>query len=305
MLGKIKETLQEQGHNVRVLAPTHAAARIVSGSTLHHFVARFAMLGAFKGWLLIDEISMVVLPILACLDQLRLIDCKIICFGDWDQLESVSPSWRGVSVDPHAFRHSRLYKWWSDRTKFVLQRCRRSDQGHFDFYTGLSMNLPQAIAASRRKYGTTNDDADLHLTISHKRRRDISGAKQSKAAIGKECLTVPLGDDPAYKCFVGTRLICSATGGKFVNGARYLVNGLTPQLTLVDEMTGLSFLATLEAVSRQTLLAWAIVYNKAQACTIEGTVCLHDMNSKYFRRCHLYVGLSRVTNGANVFVGRH
>ena len=117
---------------------------------------------------------MVVLPLLACLDQLRLIDCKIICFGDWDQLGSVSPSWCGVPVDPHAFRHSRLYKWWSDRTKFVLQRCRRSDQGHFDFYTSLSMHLPHATAASRRKYGTTNDDADLHLTISHKRRRAIS-----------------------------------------------------------------------------------------------------------------------------------
>ena len=59
-LGKVKAALEEQGHNVRVVAPTHAAARLVDGETIHHFVAKYAMQGAFQGWLLIDEISMVV-----------------------------------------------------------------------------------------------------------------------------------------------------------------------------------------------------------------------------------------------------
>ncbi len=113
----------------------------------------------------------------------------------------------------------------------------------------------------------------------------------------------PAGDDPPYKCYVGTRLVGSATGGKFINGARYLVKGLGPQLVLQDELTGDKFTASLEAVSGHTLLVWAIVYNKAQGCTVEGTVCLHDMANKYFRRCHLYVGLSRVTEGGNAFVG--
>ncbi len=137
------------------------------------------------------------------------------------------------------------------------------------------------------------------------RRRSISLEKQARAAEGKACVEVPAGDDPAYMCFTGTRLICSATGGKFINGARYRVKGLGPQqLMLEDELTGDKFTAPLDAVSRHTLLAWAMVYNKAQGCTVEGTVCLHDMSSKYFRRCHLYVGLSRVTDGGNVFVGR-
>ena len=114
---------------------------------------------------------------------------------------------------------------------------------------------------------------------------------------------MPAGDDPAYKCFVGTRLIGSATGGKFINGARYRVKGLGPQLVLQDEMTGDKFTASLEAVSRHTLLAWSMVYNKARSCMVHSAVCLHDMTNKYFRRCHLYVGLSRVTDGGNVFVG--
>ena len=44
-----------------------------------------------------------------------------------------------------------------------------------------------------------------------------------------------------------------------------------------------------------------MVYNRAQGLTIEGqTVCLHDLHSHYFRRQHLYVGLSRVTDGKDI-----
>ena len=46
-LGKIRIALEEQGHNVRVVAPTHAAARLVEAETIHHFVAKYAMQGAF------------------------------------------------------------------------------------------------------------------------------------------------------------------------------------------------------------------------------------------------------------------
>ena len=60
--------------------------------------------------------------------------------------------------------------------------------------------------------------------------------------------------------------------------------------------------ATPEQVGRCTLLAWAMVYNKVQGSTEKGTICLHGCSSPYFRKCHLYVGLSRVTAGSNVFV---
>ena len=186
---------------------------------------------------------------------------------------------------------------------FRLTRCRRSDQAHFDSYTSLPTDLPSAICQVRARYGSS-EDADLHLTISHKRRRAISMEKQARAAEGKICVEVPAGDDPAYPCFVGTRLIGSATGGKFINGARYCVKGIGPQVVLQDELTGNKFTASLEAVSRHTLLAWAMVYNKAQGCMAEGTVCLHDMASRYMRRSALDVGLSRVIDGGNVFIAR-
>ena len=122
------------------LAPTHQAASLLpDGDTIHHFIGKFAMKGAFKGYILLDEVSMVCLPLFAALDHLRLLDTKILSFGDWDQLSPhpESNSWRGEQIPPDAFKKSRLYKCWSDCTCFELTRCRRSDKKHYEFYTSI------------------------------------------------------------------------------------------------------------------------------------------------------------------------
>ena len=145
----------------------------------------------------------------------------------------------------------------------------------------------------------------MHVCISHYRRRAISSAKQARAAHNKECVEVPAGDDPAFPCFVGTRLVGSSTAGKFVNGGRYYVTRIGEKMALRDELTNEEFEATPEAISKHCLLAWAMVYPRVQGCTESGTVILHCTGSKYFKRCHLYVGLSRCTSGSNVFIARN
>ena len=261
------------------------------------------MRGSFKGWILLDEVSMCCLPLLAALDQLRLNGTMICTFGDWDQLppHPESNSWRGQPVDAAAFQRSRLYKSWSDRTMFKLTRCRRSDAEHFQFYTNLPSDLRQAVAASRRRY-PPKGEVDLHICISHKQRRAISASMQTEAAKGKETIHIPAGDDPAYDCCLGTKLVGNCTSGKIVNGGRYLVISFSENLILRDEVTEKELEATPEQIGRCTLLAWAMVYNKVQGSTEAGTVMLHGCGSPYFRKCHLYVGLSRVTSGSNVFV---
>jgi hypothetical protein len=274
------------------------------GDTIHHFVGKHALRGSFKGWILLDEISMCSLGVLAALDQLRLNGTKICTFGDWDQLppHPESNSWRGTPVGPTAFRESRLYKSWSDCTRFELTRCRRSDQAHFDFYTSLPDDITKAVSAARRRYGHA-EDADLHVTISHRKRRAISTAKQQKASEGKECVRIPACDDNSFQCFVGTKLIGSSTAGRIVNGARYEVTRIGPErVALKDLATHEELELTLEAVARQCTLGWALCYPRVQGCTETGTVLLHDMSSKYLKRHHLYVGLSRVTDGSNVFI---
>ena len=309
LVGKVKECLEELNQNVVCLAPTHCAARLLpDGMTVHHFVGKYAMQGAFKGWILLDEVSMCVLPILAALDQLRMIGTKIITFGDWLQLPPVGNSWRGHPIESQAFRSSRLYKQWSDCTCFELTKCRRSDETHFQFYTSLNQNLGKAVTESKKRYREA-DDADLHICISHKRRRIISHEKQKRLASSmkdNDCVKVPISPDgePEFLLFEGTQLIGNTTNGKIVNGGMYSVIKVTQgkdQVTLQDDK-GETFEISLEAISKCCLLAHAMVYNKVQGRTVPGSLMLHDTSSKYFKNCHLYVGLSRATHGDNVFV---
>ena len=73
-------------------------------------------------------------------------------------------------------------------------------------------------------------------------------------------------------------------------------------ITLEDHTTGVNFEVTPEALSKNCILAWALTYPKVQGITEKGTVFLHDLGSKHFKKCHLYVGLSRVTDGKHVFI---
>lgn len=302
VLQKVREFLEEKGDNVVCLAPTHAAARLIDGDTVHHYVGRHVMQGAkvkANSWILLDEISMCCLGLLAALDQQRLAGLKICTFGDWDQLPVVANSWRGSPVAASAFQDSRLYKLWSDCTCFQLTKCRRSDQVHYHWYTNLHYTLSKAIAQSKGRY-PEKEDADLHICISHRRRRAISQAKQARLAKGRKCIEIPAYDDPSYMMFEGTKLVGNATQGKFYNGARYTCIQIGAKVRLQDDVTKEEFETCPENISKNTLLAHAMVYNKVQGSTEKGSVCLHDTSSRYFQRCHLYVGLSRVTHGALV-----
>ena len=184
---------------------------------------------------------------------------------------------------------------------FILTRCRRSDQSHFDFYTKMSKNVGFAVKQAKKRYRQC-EDAELHVTISHKRRRLLNAEKQLKASAGRECVEIPAGVDPGYKCFVGTKLVGCTTSGRFVNSARYTCTGLNEDTTtLQDDLDGSTFECTPEALSKHALLARAMTYNRMQGSTHEGTICLH-LDSKNLKRHHLYVGLSRATCGENVCI---
>ena len=96
------------GVEYHVVALQAVMAVLIDGDTIHHFVGKHAMRGTYQGWILLDEVSMCVLPVLAALDQLRLGGTKIATFGDWDQQEPVGNSWRGHPVEAQAFRESRI-----------------------------------------------------------------------------------------------------------------------------------------------------------------------------------------------------
>ena len=133
-------------------------------------------------------------------------------------------------------------------------------------------------------------DGDLHVTISHCKRRKISLAKQAAASIGKTCVYIPKYIDESYKCFVGTRIVGSTTHGKFVNQARYTVTAVSQdKITLKDELTQNEFSTTPGEIASSSRLAWACTYNSTQGSTEQGTVILHDLDNRHLTRAHLYV----------------
>jgi hypothetical protein len=96
-------------------------------------------------------------------------------------------------------------------------------------------------------------------------------------------------------------VIGSCSGHSYVNGAFYEV--VQPKLPMLvrDKLTDTVFETTPELLARHTCLAHAIVYNRAQGCTIrDELVICHDLGSPHFKRAHLYVGLSRVADGAQI-----
>ena len=301
LLAQLRDRLKEAGETVEVLAPTNAAARIVGGCTVHNFLTRAARNErGFQGTLLIDEVSMLCLGLVAVLDNLRASGCRVISFFDFQQLEPVGNSWRGKAVDPLILKDSALLKRWSDCQLFQLTRCRRSDQAHFDFYTRLHEDLATAISWARAAYKrcTRITPGALHLTISHRRRRAINAELQGNV-VG---VRIPAHDgEPEYQVEAGTPLVGSCTGRGFVNGAFYTVVSANTGVRVRDQLTKEILECSPDVLAKHTCLAHAVVYNRAQGLTIHAqTVVLHDMQSQFFRRPHLYVGLSRVTRGSDI-----
>jgi len=157
--------------------------------------------------------------------------------------------------------------------------------------------------------GSAADDG-LHLCISHRNRRRINGLRQEAFATGKATVVVPAHDGEAeYQLCAGTPLVGTCTGRGFVNGAFYEVcqnkTNLSEVGTLhvLDQLSGAMIECGLDVLAKHTSLAHAVVYNRAQGCTIrDQRVILHDLQSPWFRRAHLYVGLSRPSDGTNIRV---
>jgi hypothetical protein len=244
--------------------------------------------------------------LLAALEHLRLKSVHIISVGDFGQLPAINNRWRGCIVPANAFENSDPFLNWSEATRFVLRRCWRSDQSHFDFYTCLKgMSLREALAAARARYPARAEDCTWNITMSNFRRKKINERLQHKAAASQaEKLWID-GDDAEihYHLFVGTRLIGSNTVGKFVNGAFLLVLGMTPEaINLQDEDTKECFEATVEQIAKHTKLRWALTLCAVQGKSLDGTIAIHDTGSVHFNIKHLYVALSRATDGANVSI---
>ena len=149
----------------------------------------------------------------------------------------------------------------------------------------------------------------LHLVISHRNRRELNARMQEAflaQAAGCSVLVPAHDGEPEYRCAPGTPLVGSCTGRGFVNGAFYRVTEVGHELIRVlDCLTQETIECSAELLAKHTCLGRSVVYNRAQGLSIaDQIVVLHDLSSRYCRRAHLYVGLSRVTDGKNIRIAR-
>ena len=318
LLKRLEADLRAAGHEVQKIALCHVAARNLGpgAMTIHAFCHRHVLHSTFKGWVLLDEISMVPLQLAACLEHLHLAGCKIACFGDRLQLEPVEPTWRGRPVPADALMNSRLLKLWCDCTLFQLTRYRRGTDHDFCqwFRCARHMELKVAVIEAIARFPAKPGSVDWNLCLSHNRRRKINAECQAAAVAAYRgrcpdglvvCLKPPEAPQPElneaqeYDIFEGTKLIgCNSEHAAIVNGALLTVTGLTEQKAqLVDDETQESFEIGLQALQRHTRLRHAITIAACQGRTLQGSVRLWDVESPYFRQVHLYVAASRCTHG--------
>ncbi len=88
-----------------------------------------------------------------------------------------------------------------------------------------------------------------------------------------------------------------------MNGAFLLVTRVSPDAVwLQDEDTGEELEVSAAQMAKHTRLRWALTLASVQGRSLPGTIGIHCTSSMHFSAAHLYVVLSRATDGANVTI---
>ena len=105
-------------------------------------------------------------------------------------------------------------------------------------------------------------------------------------------------------CFVGRKLIgCNSALQGIVNGAFLLVTAIQDdKIRVRDEDMGEEADFTAAQLAKHTRLRWALTLCSVQGRSLPGSIAIHNTRSRHFDARHLYVALSRATDGANVHI---
>ena len=309
VLKKIEAALREAGLESAKICLTHCGARNsgVGGVTAHSFVSKHVLHGTFSGdVVLIDEISFMSLDLLAVLEHLRLKGTRLICFGDFLQFRPISNHWRGSLVDAGAFQDSDLYKSWSECTKFVLRRCRRSDGAHFEFCNRIrGLEISHGVQLALERYPPRSDTAKWNLTISHWKRKCLNGEMQRKLATQVDEKVWVADAEVPFHIFRGTELMGRNNDHRIITTGAFLdvleVEG--NKVKLIDLATEIEFTVSLDQVAKHTKLRHAMTLYSTQGRSLPGTIAVYDWNNPHFTPTSLYIALSRAKESDKIWMG--
>ncbi len=153
---------------------------------------------------------------------------------------------------------------------------------------------------------------DVHLVLSHRRRRELNDSCQKAATAAYRAsvpdglvvhIEPPVSEDKSllntaqtFDLFQGTRLMgCNNDIKHVVNGSFLKVGEVRAQdCDVVDEHDQKAFVLTHLQLAQATRLAWAITVLASQSREFDSRVCLWDLGSRHYSKRSLYVAITRV-----------
>jgi len=241
------KALEERGDRVMCCAFTHVAAKNIGGCTLHHFAHKYIFHGSYTGWLIVDEVGQLTLPLIAALNRLLLNEqagqpVRFILLGDFrGQLLAIKNSWRGQLVeDKDYLRNSALFKRLAGHNKVTLTACRRSDDPDlFKFYASLpdreerGEDVKDAVVEAAQLCARKKGLAKWNLSLTNRKRKEIckqvndaearEAASQGKTVVPVQAHTED-GQSQDMLVFEGLTLVgCNLKRRGVFNGCFYTV----------------------------------------------------------------------------------
>ena len=201
--------------------------------------------------------------------------------------------------------------------RLVLTECKRSECTLFDWYSslipgGLRYELPLAeVLAEARAAFRFEGHAMHNLCISHRMRVKLNTQCNRHFAEGQPSVFVRAKAQKGQLCTAQSMLIwpgiellgCSRSSRKIRNNVLYTVRQLTEELVYLsaphtEELLPLSYAQVAELLR----LSFAQTYASCQGTEFEGSLRLHDTESRHFTRRHLFVALSRAKRAEQIDV---
>ena len=311
------------GFRVIPMSFTHAASHILGGlvaETVTHFVQSNVrgMAYAKYTWIFLDEVSQCPLKLLPLLHNYKILGCRFVIGGDFQQMQPIGEVWREALEKA---------EWcpamWdlSGGLRFDLTTCRRSDVEHFEFYTGLPKRVlnQDLLDELRRRYIWRGEPVDVVLVMSHAKRARLALRLNAAQASGREVVRVEPSEElrqgqtmaphPYMLLWEGIRLVgCrrdSSDHRHIQNNCVYRVLSVDSSQVIVclDIEEVLPLTLTRQETIQFLRLDCARCYASIQGLTLrDQRLLLCDVGHRFQDLRKLCVACSRVTHGSFLHV---
>jgi hypothetical protein len=324
----IVELLRNAGKTVQVIAKTYPALQnFGEGMTADRWLNAHVLRGRGKlpDVLVVEEISLLGLNLWGMLATAfmagKLKKMQIVLAGDLFQLDPPKNQWCGNPVKKHALKNSDLLYDLAQGYRCFFDQNLRSDEVIFEFAKGLrreEADLAECLQKARELFPATDRVPDTILVISHQKRMSFNSQINEKLRIKHKDavyleLTQKRTNDECKPqamwcwkglCVVGQQKPCMRSQMYEVISVEQSqeitlqsfhsvrANGERPEGSIVKVKKNIA-----TDVFR---MAHAITYCRSQGLTMQGVVCLADVNSPHFTLEHLNLGITRATHSSLV-----